>query len=155
MFTLPMGERVETLMAFTDEDDAVGLLAAVLDAGPSALDPPSQPWTNGCRDGQSRSGAEARARRQCRCGDHLWPRSCPVRHRHHARPQPFVSGFAALGVLALGAFVGIIALPVFAAALSLLMLRGSGMYRLCGWLLLVFVGGMAWVGAVIVITGGS
>ena len=63
--------------------------------------------------------------------------------------------FAALGVLALGALVGIVALPVFAAALSLLMLRGSGRYRLGGSHLLVFVGGVAWVGAVIVITGGS
>ena len=35
MLTLPMGERVETLMAFTDEDDAVGLLAALLEAGSS------------------------------------------------------------------------------------------------------------------------
>ncbi len=55
-------------------------------------------------------------------------------------------GMAAMAVFFLGVLVGIVALPVCAAVMALLLLRRSGVAGFVGdWLLLVFACGAPWV----------
>ena len=60
------------------------------------------------------------------------------------QPSP---AMAAFGPLALGAIVGLVALPLFAGMLSWLLLRRSATWAVIGWLAFVGVGGAAWMAA--------